>query len=252
MTPVATDKTSRIESVKKRIVHVSEGAPHTRILVFGPNKKGKTRFAATGPKVLIVDINEKGTRSVRGYEAHVFHAESWADVVYAYWFLKSGEHEFETVVIDTATQMQHACMKQVLKEAEDRDPYKDPHTPSQREWLKVAELMKPMILNFRNLPMHCIFLAQERSVDNEEGENERVPDLSPGSRGTLMASVDVIGRVFQKEVRVVKNGKEAKRWDTFMLVGPHDTYPTGNRMGLPRIIRNPTVQTFIEANTKEQ
>jgi hypothetical protein len=101
--------------------------------------------------------------------------------------------------------------------------------------------------------MHGIFLSQERSTDNEEGENERVPDLSPGSRGTLMAAVDVIGRMFQREVRAVnkKSGKEVKRWETFMLVGPHETYPTGSRLDLPRILRNPTMQMFINADRKD-
>lgn len=251
---MATDKASRIESVRKRIVPVSEVDPYTRVLAFGPNKKGKTRFGASGPNTLIIDINEKGTRSVRNFSAHVFHALSWSDIAYAYWFLKAGDHEFETVCIDTATQMQHICMKQVLKESGDRDPMKDANTPVQRDWLKVSELMKPMILNFRNLPMHCVFLAQERSVDDEEsGETQKVPDLSPGSRGTLMASVDVIGRVFTKEVRVInkKTQRETKKWETLMLVGQHDGYPTGNRMNLPRVIRNPTMQTFIDAD-KEQ
>lgn len=240
---------SRIKDVKRRIVPVNEVDPYLRILVFARNKKGKTVFGASGPKTLIIDINEKGTKSVSDSKADVFEAKTWEDMTYVYWFLRSGNHNYEVFVLDTVTQMQHMCLKFVLKESEDRDPNKDPSTPIQRDWLKMAELMKPMLLNFRNLPMHAIFLAQERNMDNDDGENERVPDLSPSVRGTATASVDVIGRMFMKEVRVVDRAKkkETKRWMAFMLCGPHETYPTGNRIGLPRVVRNPTVPMFIEA-----
>lgn len=248
----SSNRTSRIKEVERRIIDVSEVDPYTRILAFGPNKKGKTRFAATGPHTLVIDVNERGTKSVASYPGvKVFQAANWIDCVYAYWYLKAANHSIETVAIDTVTQMQHVCMKHVLKEAEDRDPNRDPHTPSQREWLKMAELMRPLILNFRNLPMHCVFVVQERSIDNEDGENERVPDLSPGVRGTVMASVDVIGRVFQAQKRVIdkETKKEKKIWVPMMLIGPHDRYPTGNRLGLPPIMQNPTMQKFI--NLKE-
>jgi hypothetical protein len=196
-------------------------------------------------------VNERGTKSVAHYkDVKVFQAGNWADVVYFYWYLRAGNHEHETLCVDTVTQMQHVCMRHVLKEAEDRDPYRDPHTPAQRDWLKVGELMKPQLLNFRNLPMNCVFLVQERAIDNEDGERERVPDLSPTIRGTAMSSVDVIGRVFTKEVRKAnkEKGREEKKWEYFMLTGEHEKYPTGNRIGLPRVVRNPTMSTFIEAN----
>lgn len=234
---------------------VREAEPYVKVLLYGRNGKGKTRTAATGPKPLIADINEKGTKSIRNYDAHVFHVKAWEDVVYLYWFLKQGDHDFETVVLDTLTALQNMCIAHVLKESEDRDPNKDPHTMSMREWGKVGELMKPLLLNFRNLPMHVVFVAQERSVDNEEGESEKVPDLSPASRATAMSSVDIIGRIFQKEVRVInkQTQKETKAWETLMLVGPHEVYTTKDRTGvLPRIVRKPTIKMLIKASQSEE
>jgi len=255
----ASSKTSKIQEVQDRIITVDKVDPYTRVLIQAPNKQGKTRFGASLPGTLVVDINERGTKSIRGFEdVDVFHAKNWADVVYAYWFLRAScegktKKRYKCYSIDTITQAQHVCMAHVLKEAEDRDPYRDPKTPTMRDWLRVAELMKPQILFFRNLPMHGVFLAQERSIDNEEGENERVPDLSPGSRGTLMAATDVIGRLFQKEVRAVNksSGKEIKKWQTFMLVGPHERYPTGTRLDLPRVLRDPTMEDFINADRRD-
>ena len=248
-----TKQQSRIKEVERRIVPVADVNEYVRAVIQGPNKKGKTTFGTSGPKTILLDVNERGTKSVSHREVDVFPADNWADVNFFFWYLRAGNHKYEILCVDTVTQMQHVCMKQVLKEGADRDPYRDPKTPAQRDWLKMAELMKPMILNFRNLPMHVVFLVQEREVtDDDTSETRFVPDVSPGVRGTLQASVDVHGRVFTAQVRKGVKGKERKVWEHYMLVGDHDKYPTGNRLDLPVVIKNPTMEQFIEANEKKR
>jgi phage nucleotide-binding protein len=231
---------------------VTEADPYVKVLLYGPNGHGKTRTAATGPKTIILDVNERGTRSVRNYpDVHVFRAKSWEDVVYFYWYLKAGDHDHETVVIDTLTSMQMVCLNHTLKEAEDRDPAKDPALASQRDYGKVNTLMKNQMLFFRNLPMHVIFVAQERAIDNEDGDPQRVPNLSPGCRGTAQDCADYIGRIFKKEVRAVnqKTKKETKKWVTLMLIGPHEVFITKDRSGeLDRVVKEPTIPMIIAAN----
>lgn len=245
-------KSTAISYVEKRIVPVSDADPYGKFLLYGRNGKGKTRTAATAPKVLFIDINEKGTKSIKKSGHNVFPASRWADITYAYWYLREADHDFESFAIDTVTGMQNLCMKQVLRDAEDRDPNRDPSMPDMRAWGKVNELMKPLIMDFRNLPMHCIFIAQERLVGerDEEAITEHVPDLSPGSRGPLMAAVDVIGRVFQKEVRYgdKKAKKEKVKVETRMLVGHHEEFITKDRTGtLPRVVRNPNLSDIINS-----
>lgn len=250
------ERAVRIQAVKRRIVPVSQAEQFVKVLVYGVNGAGKTRFAATAPKPLIIDINEKGTDSVKDYPGvDVFHAKTWADVVYAFWFLHEGGHGYDSVVIDNLTSLQNMCMRHVLKENSDRDPNKDPTTPTQRDWGKLAELLKPRILDFRNLDMHVIFIAQERILKdkNEEGEDSvdsvHVPDMSPGSRGVAMGAVGVIGRIYQRELTTTVKGKEKSVWEPRMLVGPHESYITKDRTGnLGRIVRNPTVPKIIAAN----
>lgn len=247
---MALPKEKGIARIKKRIVPIEEAEMYLKILAYARNGQQKTRFACTAPKpALLLDMNEKGTRSARHqHGVDVLHVKSWADITYAYWFLKAGNHKYVSVILDTLTGMQQICIKQILKEGEDRDPTKDPKTMSQREWGKLAELMKGQLLDFRNLPLHVVFTAQERTVDDPETETrERVPDLSPGSRATATACVDIIGRLYQKEVRGVKNKKEVTRWEARMLVGPSDEYVTKDRTGvLGRIVRNPNIPEILE------
>jgi hypothetical protein len=136
-------------------------------------------------------------------------------------------------------------MKFVLGDESSRDPTKDPNMPSKREWGKVGELMRTVILNFRNLPMNVVFLAQERrgfTDDDDEDAPEVFPEVSPSVRTTLTASVDIIGRVFIKEVVTKKGGKKGKPVPSYrMLIGPSERYVTKDRSesGLPQVISLP-------------
>lgn len=241
------------DEIESRIVSIHDADPYLKMLVYGRNKQGKTRFAATAPAPLLIDVNEKGSKSGRdvGPDAKVFPVAAWEDLTHVMWYLRKGNHEYESVIIDTITNMQHLCMRHVLGEAEDRDPNRPPSMPDRRAWGQLSELMKPLIYDFRNLPMHVIFIAQERNIDDEEtGTTERVPDLSPGVRGVAMGAVDIIGRIYQKEVRTVdkKKKKTKSDWEARMLVGPHDEYGTGGRtIALGRIIRKPNIPDILEA-----
>jgi hypothetical protein len=244
---------AEIAKIRKRIVPVDEAEPWIKVLLYGRNGQGKTRIACTAPKPLVLDMNEKGTKSVRKYPGvEVLHCKKWTDVIFAYWMLREGDHPYESVVLDTLTGMQGLCIKQILKEGEDRDPTKDPKVMNQREWGKLAELMKEQMLNFRNLPMHVVFTAQQRIIDDPDTEaREIVPDLSPGGRGPATACVEIIGHVYQKEVRGIdkKRKREVSKWETRLLVGPHDEYTTKDRTGsLGRVMRNPTIPNMIEAS----
>jgi hypothetical protein len=243
--------------VASRIISVDEATPYVKILVYGRNGKGKTRFAATAPNVLIIDINEKGTRSTKGTGAHVFQVKTWDDVSALYWFLKAGDHDFDSVAIDTLTTMADLCMSRVLKEAADRDPTKDRKTPSMRDWGKVSQIMGPLMLAFRNLPMHVIFLAQERATgDPEEGEPiMHTVDLSRKVRGMALGCVEIIGRIYRKEVKTrnKKTKRVTSRWETRMLVGDHEEYDTKDRtFALGRIVRDPDMKAIISKASIEE
>jgi hypothetical protein len=247
-----------VARVERDIIPVSEATPYCKILVYGRNGKRKTRFAASGPKTLIVDINEEGTKSVRQYpDTYVYHVKKWEQLSWVYWYLKAGKHEFETVVIDTLTAAQQLCMKHLLKEAEDRDPNRPPSMPRRQDWGQMTETMKPIIYDYRNLPMHVVFVCQERidkssdEDDDEEITIRRVPDLSPGVRAVAMGAVEIMGRMYVRDVKVGdKKTKKTKRVsESRMLVGDHDDYETKDRTGqLGYIVRNPNMQMMIEAS----
>lgn len=246
--------------VEERILAISEASPYLRILVFGKNKKGKTRFAASAKNVLIIDCNEEGTKSARkDYpNAKVYHVREWDDLAPIYWYLKRGNHNFEAVSIDTLTALQSIAITHILKQEAARDTNREDTKMTKRDWGTLAEMMKGEVLRFRNLPMHVIFTAQEASSgDPEEGEDITIhPKLSPGARGEAMGAVDIIGRIYRAKAKKGKGKSRKVVWETRILVGDHDVYETGSReYPIGPIIRNPNVPdmiTLIEQAEEEE
>lgn len=245
--PISTARQDRAKLAASRIKPVYESFQHLKLLAYGQNGKGKTRLGASGPRnVLIIDCNEKGSLSVRNFEGvDLFPLDVWTDIDLAYWHLHSGKHEYQTVVLDTITSLAALCMKFVMGDELSRDPTRDPMMPDKRSWGKVGELMKTQILQFRNLPMHVIFLAQERRgfSEDEDEAPEIFPEVSPSIRTTLTASVDIIGRMFVREVTTKEkiNGKvrTVSKPEYRMQIGPSERYTTKDRSeaGLPSVIR---------------
>lgn len=248
----ARDATKEVEA---KIFDISEASPYVRLLVYGKNGKGKTRLAASFPKALIIDVNEEGTRSAREFKGtKVYPVRRWEDISAIYWYLQKGDHPFESVAVDTLTALGDMAVRRALKENFDRDPNKDPKQPKIQDWNKSKQLMEGIILQFRNLPMHVIFTAQERTVgDPEEGEEiMHVPRLQTAVQGIAMGAVGIVGRLYQKEVKIkTKRGKRKTRWITCMLVGPHEEYESKDRTAgsgvLGRIAVNPTGAMIIKS-----
>lgn len=242
--------TSKLEKAKSRVTSVSEDFHYLKLLAYGANGRGKTWLGATAPKPIIIDCNEHGTMSVRHFkDVQKFPVDVWTDIDLAYWYLHSGDHDRETVVIDTVSSLATLCMKFVLGDEASRDPTKDPAMPSKREWGKVGELMKTQIIQFRNLPMHVIFLAQERRgfVDEDDDEAPEIfPEVSPSIRTTLTASVDVIGRSYVREVVEKKGGKKVRTPQYRLWVGPSGRYVTKDRLGLPKSVGDPNITRILE------
>ena len=250
---------SRIRAVARRVRSVDDTSDrYAKVLAFGRNKQGKTRFAASGPDVLIVDTNEHGTTSAAGSGARVIEAESFADIADVYWWMASGKHKYKTVAIDGLPGMHRMSMDMVTDEAERRSPDRPSKQADKRDWGRAGALMGGMLLAYRNLPMHVVFTCTERRImDDDTGELKMLTlDLPAGVRGVALGAVDIIGYMEIKKVKQRRNGKIVRAFTDTMKVGPDEVLPTGDRTNnLGDIIIRPTMSKVIAAyggNTNEE
>lgn len=244
------------ERVAKRIKPASKLPKRFRALFYGRSGAGKTRLVSSAEDVLVLDINEEGTDSVRNdYDPHVYPVKFWQEINDVYWYLQSGEHPYKTVAIDGLTGMQDLCMKFVLGDEAARDASRDPDMPSRAVWLKMSELMKTQITNYRNLPMHVLFTALERKKatgdeDDEDLEIFTGPALSPAVASAAERAVGMIGYLSKQQVLAPRREGEKKRrriTRTRLTVDGTDKYLVKDRyhVGSP-YVDGPNVSKLIE------
>ena len=77
---------------------ISEITHHLSFVIYGRSGVGKTTFAATFPKpILLVDIRDKGTASIAEHKGiDVMQLDDWEDVEKLYFMLKHEPRKYKT------------------------------------------------------------------------------------------------------------------------------------------------------------
>lgn len=230
-----------------------------RILIYGKNKTGKTTFSGI-PGALVIKM-EDGTLSIRGSGALEYpkgdrHIEKWEEVEALYWYLRTKADEDEAtfrkifgghepvLVFDTLTRMRQLILRQVTLGSTEFDPTKDIMNPSQRDYGNAGQKMIYWLTAFSSLPVHILWLAQERNgSDDADSPYEVFPDLPAQVRNYVMSDADVIGRTYKKELE--KDGKKITSYRV-MFDGPEE-YVLGDRTKtLPKAMANAKVSHVIQ------
>ena len=247
---------------KRKIVKPSSSSRMPRYLVYGRQKKGKTRFCCTAPNVLVLDP-EEGTKYETKLNPDVWPITQWEDMHEAYEFLKGGSHSYEWVAIDGLTKITTMALKWVTKRALERELDRPPEMIKIQDYGRSNEQIKQMLHNFHSLgKIGMVITCQERMIvvegpgeedeDAEDATSMFVPDLPKGARSAVNSVVDVIGRIYMVKGDIQKKFKQAdgkivtrtiEGTQRRLWVGPHVSYDTGYRseFTLPDMLADPTV-----------
>ena len=115
-----------------------------------------------------------------------------------------------------------------------------------------------MIWAFRNLDMHCIFLAQVRTLTDEDtgAVIDYAVDLPAGARMSATGAVSYLGHMkpVVKKVRDRETQRIKKVWSDTMNFGPDPEYSVlkdrSNQLG--PILAQPTVPKIIAAHLNQE
>jgi hypothetical protein len=235
------------------------------IVVYGPSGTGKTTFAASAPgKILYLDVKDEGTASIADVKGiDVFEVEEFADFEEAYWWLRKNPKAYKTVIIDTCTQLQGMVVSELKGDKKAAGKFKDKKmgdfgTMSRGDWGDIAGMLREWLGNYRDLTslgINVVFIAQHRTFNltDEEEENAQMlapeigPALMPSVARTLNASVGIVVNTYIREHK----GKDKKKTIQYCLgIGPSPLYTRKVRkpksVRLPDVIVDPTFQDVLD------
>lgn len=248
------------KSLLSRARPVQDIESYTSMLIYGESATGKTAFASTAPKpIILLDMKERGTETIKQVKGvDVLEIDEWEEVEAIYWELKEDE-KYKTIVLDQVTSMQGICMQGIRKEKN----YEKNDTFTQKDWGTLSGRMQEQLLNFRNLfeaDKHVLFLAHQRQFGSgDEGEDNAIAPhigarMSPSVADFLNGAVSVIGNTFIRE----RFDKKTKERDVAycMRVGPHGSYRTKIRVppgsvDVPDVLVNPTFEKVMKLSRGE-
>lgn len=253
-------------SVSGRIAKVKESVVgHMKMSIYGDPKTGKTRFACTFPKPLLIIGAEDGTASVAGMKGVEFVQLYKADEVLE---LARGDilqQRWKTVVIDTATKLRDLLVAESVMGVDEKTgivnmPASRPSAKLYKDaYMNAASEMKTILRSIldlpRVIPLNVVIIAQEANLTAEEsaqiGQSEIIKPKIASAVGKsvsdyINAECDYIAQtliregVEEQEVQipavgnqpagVVKQLVRTGKKEYAMRVGPHDMYKTGFRL----------------------
>lgn len=244
--------------IESRIKSLSEVDRHIACLCYGDQKTGKTVFACSFPKpLLLIDIMEEGTDSVIDVDGvDVVPAESTQDMEDLYWMLE-GKTKYKSVVLDQMTGLQNL----VIREMKEKKNQRADDVFSQRSYGQLGGWMQQWILNYRNLikhDKHVCFLSHQKRIEPQDEDDDRLaPEITTALTGSitnfLLGAVSVIGNQFIRE-SYDKKTKETEMQHCMRLVSGF--YRCGIRRPVsagpvPEYVVNPTFEKIMKLSKGE-
>jgi hypothetical protein len=203
-------------------------AQGVNMCVFGFPGSGKTTFAATGPKPLIVDLDGTAARSLSDRDdVQIASAKGGWDEMDAIsnYLLRSRPEEipFETISWDTVSAMQTFALKKVMKQSA------TPQQPSQPEYGQanqmVIDFVEKWCLWARKTGMNVVFPVHAQEIKDEaSGIITLRMDLTPGCLKGVSKAVDSIGYLGQD----LKGKRKLLLHNTAKVVAKHHQPQTGS------------------------
>lgn len=157
-----------------------------KALIYGDSWSWKTSFGATAPNVIFASA-EAGLLSVWNRKVDYVEIKTINDLRELYNFLKKWGHKYETVVIDSITEI-NDIIKMELEAKRGR-------ALQLQDWQEVAKQIEAILRNFRGLDMHVIMIAQEQVERDEQKIVKYTPSLNWKTATKIAYFMDIVWHI---------------------------------------------------------
>lgn len=154
-----------------------------RGVAYGDPGTGKTTLAASFPRPLVIDT-DAGLISValHGTVLERFEPTGYKDLEQLYVFVKANTERYDSIVIDSFTELQRLLLDEIVDDGAARDEAKGKlnsitrFVPEQGEYLANQRQLHRILHEFRKLGKHMVLTAGVRMRGMQ-----RTPDMAPGA-----------------------------------------------------------------------
>lgn len=195
-----------------------------KAVVYGASGSGKTSFGGTAKNAIFASA-EGGLLSIADKTPNYVEIRSLQDLRDLHMFLKTQKHNFETVIIDSITEINDIIKNEIEK--------KSGKGMQLQDWGTLSKEIKKTLRDFRDLDMHVLFIAQETADEKDEAgtASKIVPSLNGKAATEIAYFMDIVGYIY-----IVKATGEHK-----LITLPNARYLTKDRS---KLIGNDTEADF--------
>lgn len=191
-----------------RLQSLGDTPMYVKALIYGEPGAGKTYLACTAKNPLLILSEWAVARPTlaqlqkeRRIDPDTIFVQSWADFEEAYKYAKANADKYDTIIVDSITDLNDRAIEEVLKESVANSVSRQKtHDPDQLEigdWGKVANKTLYAVRLFRDLPCDVIMLALAQEV---KGEMFTAPMASPKAvQKKLAANFNMVGYLMAEQ-----------------------------------------------------
>lgn len=216
-----------------------QAKPSIIMMVYGNGGVGKTTFASTSPKPLLVDC-ENGSKyfGLRGIKMDVAKIGTWSEMEGLFDIAKSGQ--YETIVIDPIGELMEK-LKRFMVAKGDKKLVQSDGSPSMAGWGWLKETMRNTIKILRDSGANLLLIAHVEEKADEEKLVKR-PMIMTKISDELVNMVDIVGYM-----TVISDPDQGEK--RIIIVDPaSDKYVAKDRTGQLGKYIPPNFKEIIEAS----
>lgn len=207
-------------SIQIEKTQVSNGLANQTILLYGMAKVGKTTTANQFPKALFL-ATEAGHSHL---ECDRINCNSWNKFLEACALVAKGEHEYQTIIIDTIDNLVDYCTESVCKENGISYPSE---LAMGRGWALVTSELKRAMMKLASLPYTLVMISHSTREIIETSSGKKYDrwtiSVSGKNKQIFLNMSDLILFIdFRRE------GEETKR---IIKTRPSPSWQAGDRSG---------------------